>query len=550
MRKLYLEAKHAVRRWRIFFSFLAVCLFNLLLLALFDQFNFSGLEVFFNSHSGFIDFLVEHSVEVWLGLLTLVLGTLIIVISIASQNTPKLIDFYVSDWISLFFTWSLVINAVLTLLVLGYGKSDTSAFSYSTFEVFLVGVMLPLHYLLSLPYILYILKFSKTENQVKRIYYRVQYLLHELNMQYQYNIEPKNKWIDLYQIQLINYINQMDELLDFIKLKESRDVIIRTLGNLLVKYQIQKSQIPMVYFTMGESLKKDATMVTLFSEFADINKNRIFLEQKIYRIIGNAYWRLIQEEEFELANRCTTIVADTGIEAVQHQNWSVVELSLIRFNNFTRFGLKHAIKLSERRHLYNSSFQYGRLIAKIIESENFKAVEDSIFYLKKYAQEIYKASLQDSHLSLLTDIYAQEINLILFGSYHRNAPRSTIMACIDALYAIEHSRDTIRRDIDPLWIKTNNTLDVQINALLFLLAHNESDYFEALMRVFLSDLQHVGIDIFNEMVDTVINKVRESTQMYWEDSDRGRTNIFYSEHKDQLPYFLEHLRERLPVVTP
>ncbi|MCS5640647.1 MAG: hypothetical protein NZ709_03980, partial [Candidatus Marinimicrobia bacterium] len=46
---------------------------------------------------------MEFAPEVWLSLLGLVLGTLIIVISIASQNTPKLIDLYMHDWRSLFY---------------------------------------------------------------------------------------------------------------------------------------------------------------------------------------------------------------------------------------------------------------------------------------------------------------------------------------------------------------------------------------------------------------------------------------------------------------
>jgi len=42
--------------------------------------------------------LISYAPEVWLSLLALVFGTLIIVISIASESTPKLIDLFVGDY--------------------------------------------------------------------------------------------------------------------------------------------------------------------------------------------------------------------------------------------------------------------------------------------------------------------------------------------------------------------------------------------------------------------------------------------------------------------
>ena len=43
--------------------------------------------------------------EIWGGVLATVLGTLIIVIAIAAESTPKLMDLFVKDWVSLLFIW-------------------------------------------------------------------------------------------------------------------------------------------------------------------------------------------------------------------------------------------------------------------------------------------------------------------------------------------------------------------------------------------------------------------------------------------------------------
>lgn len=45
----------------------------------------------------------------------MILGTLIIVISIASQSTPKLIDLYMRNWWSLAYLWFMVLAMVFNI---------------------------------------------------------------------------------------------------------------------------------------------------------------------------------------------------------------------------------------------------------------------------------------------------------------------------------------------------------------------------------------------------------------------------------------------------
>ena len=47
--------------------------------------------------------------EIWGGVLAMVLGTLIIVIAIAAESSPKLMDLFVKDWLSLIYVWFLIL---------------------------------------------------------------------------------------------------------------------------------------------------------------------------------------------------------------------------------------------------------------------------------------------------------------------------------------------------------------------------------------------------------------------------------------------------------
>lgn len=52
--------------------------------------------------------------EVWLSVIGLTLGTLIIVISIAAQNIPKITELYMQDWTSLIYVWCLVLGVPIS----------------------------------------------------------------------------------------------------------------------------------------------------------------------------------------------------------------------------------------------------------------------------------------------------------------------------------------------------------------------------------------------------------------------------------------------------
>lgn len=55
---------------------------------------------------------------IWMALIALALGTLLLVISIASQSIPRLIDLYLGNRLSLLYIWFLILGAAHSLLVM------------------------------------------------------------------------------------------------------------------------------------------------------------------------------------------------------------------------------------------------------------------------------------------------------------------------------------------------------------------------------------------------------------------------------------------------
>ena len=161
--------------------------------------------------------------EIWGGVLATVLGTLIIVIAIAAESTPKLMDLFVRDWISLIFIWFLILASIHSTIIMYYFEpmDRLSSVMLNTY------IYLPLSSILSLPYIFYILLYSKTDNVIKKLY--------SLNIADIKRLKKKsllltmndNKVIEYYQHQLMSTIDQFDDLLEYI-IQEAQTEIIQS----------------------------------------------------------------------------------------------------------------------------------------------------------------------------------------------------------------------------------------------------------------------------------------------------------------------------------
>ena len=110
MKKLYstlVKLNSLQFKYRTIISFVIVLLV-MILSDIFFYIGFQSIADFCNNKfnidltdPGSID--LTFAPEIWGGVLAMVLGTLIIVIAIAAESSPKLMDLFVKDWLSLIY---------------------------------------------------------------------------------------------------------------------------------------------------------------------------------------------------------------------------------------------------------------------------------------------------------------------------------------------------------------------------------------------------------------------------------------------------------------
>lgn len=488
----------------------------------------------FHRHIDSTSFFIEFAPEIWLTLLSLVLGTLIIVISIASQSNPKLIDYYIGDYPSLIFTCFITVAGIENIY-LQLNLSVHSVF-YNNIIFINAYILMPLAIVNIIPYAFYILSYTKTSSLIQTITKANRSMIEKTFGQ----MSPKKA--ERIQFHLLETINQLDDQHGFVSFKEPKSDIIHSLGTLTRYYLENKDQVNPEIYRVTYSVKKDISFKTLIDEFETIEKTKTFLEHKVFKIYSGIYLQLIDHGFHDLASLCCHELSHIGRVAVQTKNQNILELSFIQFNTFLRFGIKHASQTKDIRHVFNAVFHYTQLILFLVQKKQVDAVTKGCEYLTYYGKEIYKLSLTDAYFIFLIDSFASEIQRILMAMNQAGYDKGAQMNVLKIYATIE---PTIKNKKHLDRVRNNNARCIKIALILFYLNKGESEFVDELMADILEDLAYFDSEEVIAIVKNDCFFIKSNEPKFWEYSDRGDKNIYFSPFKTHLQEFYNLFLEKL-----
>lgn len=486
---------------------------------------------------------IDFAPEVWLTLLGLVLGTLIIVISIASQSTPKLIDLYIGDQTSLMYIWFITSGAIHNLLLQLYTSTGIELRGSSM--ILNTYILLPLALFFAIPYVLYILKYTKTSNVIDKIFNDNLEYIERLKYPAIQEMLQSPKKIEIYQLKLFDTLNQLDDLLEYVAFKEPKGDIINKLGESVRRYTAVKGYVTPSFFKISPQIRQDISFKTMTGQFERIEKSRTFYEQKAFRLLGNAYQKLLEKADFDLASLCAYELSQCGKTAIKQNDEELIQVILVRFNTLLRFGIKHGLRYSEVRNLYNAAFHYSDFIMALVESKKYSFVKISCNYLKIYGSEIYRHSRKDNAFIFLVDVFALEMQKILIKLCETQADELFQRDMLDLMLQMDNLPETDRLELDKKRILNDSVRVLQV-ALAVYYIHKKMEHFvELIVSDILEDLEALGEASFRQAMATTTLRLEHSTPHFWEDTDRGNSNIYYTPFKEEIKIFVKILEERL-----
>jgi hypothetical protein len=516
------------------------------------------LDIIFNAHLesivASIDFILREqetfktninmvfAPDVWLALLGLVLGMLIIVISIASQSTPKLIDLYLKDWLSLFYVWFIVLSAIHSVVVVLYNIEEVRPGS----PVFNLYVLLTTSIILTLPYVFYMLRYTKTNHVISLITrINIQQIRLISNPFFRQMFKDK-KVVEKYQFNIMESMNQLDNLLDYVAFKEPRAEVIQQISRCVVEYVKLKPSISSDFFNVSNTIRKDISFRTMVNkQFDEIEQDKVFLEEKSFRLLGNAYILFLEKDEFDLASLCATELVSIGKAAIDTGDEPLMNSTIIRFNTFMRFAIKHAIKNNEARNLYNLAYHYSNFAEYLIENKFSEQLKRCVFFFKIYSNEIYNHSSKNPSLYFIVAVITFEMRKILKKVCLDNWDVVTQESLLAEFLELDNPPNLNKKDKANKQLVHDWVRDLQIAQALFYLAHNKADFVDKIIHDVLDDSGYLNSDELITAVNASCDRLEKSQPTFWEETDRGNANIFYTDNKDKAPIFRSLFEKKL-----
>jgi hypothetical protein len=313
---------------------------------------------------GFEELDVGFAPEVWQALLGMILGTLILVISIASQSIPKLIDIYMKNVPSLLYIWFLIISGGHALIIKIYGEIGLVR---EPSRIFNTHFLLTTCSIIAFPYVFYILRQTKPTNIINRIYNTNMDQITALTSKRNRALAHIPDVVEHQQYTIFEALNQLDDILEFSSFKELKADIVHDMSMTLQNYIRLKKNIAPAFFNVSPKVRTDISFKTMVGQFGEMERNQSFYEQKCFRLLGNVYIRLLEHGEFDLSSMVAGEMETLGLTAIEEDNTELVDIIIIRFNTLLRFAIKHGVRNNEPRNLYNLGFYYGNFINHLVE---------------------------------------------------------------------------------------------------------------------------------------------------------------------------------------
>ena len=478
--------------------------------------------------------------EIWGGVLATVLGTLIIVIAIAAESTPKLMDLFVKDWVSLIFIWFLILASIhATVIMYYFGPMERlSSVMLNTY------IYLPASSMLSLPYIFYILLYSKTDNVIKKLYTLNIEDINRLKNK-SIHLEMDNiKTVEHYQYQLMSTIDQFDDLLEYISFKEAQTEIIRRVGDTVRAYIRNKNFYDSRFFSATNTIRNNPTFRTYVEhQYKDIENRKTFYEVKVFKMMGNAYIRKMENGEYELASLIASEVSSIALLALELKQESLIVDINIRFNTFMRFAIKHAVRNNEPRNLYNLAFHYSALLKGYVDHNKEDLLKQSYFYFKFYSNEIYKQAAKNPSLYFIVDVLTAELKKITILISEKTWDNQLQEHLLKEILQLDNPPDYSKEELDQ---SVNNGVRVlQIGLALHFIKIKNIDFAETIVSDVLDDLAFFDNQRYLKLMDGLYNRIKFSGPTFWEDTDRGNTNIYYTPDGDKIDDFKKILSKQM-----
>ena len=158
-------------------------------------------------------------------------------------------------------------------------------------------------------------------------------------------------------------------------------------------------------------------------------------------------------------------------------------------------------------------------------------------YLRLYGVEIFKHGSNSPAMYFIVDVIATEMKKVLEQIYHDDWDKEIQNGMLSEILQVDSPPDFNKEDLARGVLVNNGVRVLQFGLALFYQREGMTDFVERIAKDVLDDLQTLGEASFSQVIEMTSNRLLFSGPTFWEDTDRGNLNIYYTSDQDQIDGF-------------
>jgi len=234
---------------------------------------------------------------------------------------------------------------------------------------------------------------------------------------------------------------------------------------------------------------------------------------------------------------CVEQLSQVGKTAIECDDQELIEVITVRLNTSFRFALKNGQHNNEPRNLYNLVFHYGQFLIYLVEYRQVVRVKTCIGYFVFYGQQCFNAIPRARSLAFILDILASEMQKLMQKIYQNNWERELQHELLQKFLLFDNFQDMDKEVAIQFILQNHGIRLLHIGLALFYLDQNEEEFADIIAKDTLQDLLLLGEPLFSKTMDTIFARLQFSGEKFWEDTDRGNVNIYYTPYQKKIEYF-------------
>ncbi len=167
------------------------------------------------------------------------------------------------------------------------------------------------------------------------------------------------------------------------------------------------------------------------------------------------------------------------------------------------------------------------------------------YYLRFYGYECFKVGLIAPRVAFILDVIAFEMTKVLIQIHQDQWDLEIQMALLEDFLLLDNPTGIDRKEVAEFFKAKSNIRVIQIGMGLHYLKHEMDEFAMKIVKDPLHDLELMRKPQFVSLMKEVFARLRFSEPTFWEDTDRGNSNMYYSPYADQIEKFEQLQLEQL-----